>query len=366
MGTLLVVTAAWSAVPVAVSFAVAAWAVIRARRLGLRVRLLEARERDRLDGMSALAEASRVSPEAVLALVDAALRALEPGADAFLCYVPSGDELECVRASGARTEAYVGSRIRRDGDRLPARAARASHRVRLRDDGVLPNDRDAIAAPLRDGDGVLGVVYLASARSHLERPDALVEAVERAAPAYALALERARDRRSATYDGLTGLLAPHAFRVRLRETIAEAREREHLSLWFVDTDEFKAVNDALGHGAGDAVLAQMAALLRRHTDENVDVTARNGGDEFCALLRGTPKSLGIERAEAFRRAVAEHDFGIGRRLSASIGVASFPLDAGSASVLLERADAAMYHSKRTGRDRVSFALAPDAFAVHRR
>jgi len=364
MGTLLVVSFAWSAAPVAVSFAVAAWSLVRARDLRLRVRLLEARERDRLDGMSALAEASRVSPEAVLALVDAALRAIEPGADAFLCYVPRGDELECVRASGARTEAYLASRLRRDGDRLPARAARALHRARLQDDGVLPTDLDAIALPFRDGDELLGVAYLASARSSIERPDALVEAVERAAPAYALALERARDRRSATFDGLTGLLTPHAFRARLRETIADARQREHLSLWFVDTDEFKCVNDTLGHGAGDAVLAQMAALLRAHTAEGVDVTARNGGDEFCALLRGTPKSLGIERAEAFRRAVAEHDFGIGRRLSASVGVASFPLDAQSASQLLERADAAMYHSKRTGRDRVSFSLAPDAFAAH--
>ncbi len=364
MGTLLVVTVALSAVFVGVSLAAAAWSAGRARSLRLRIRLLEARERDRLDAMSEFAAASRIAPEAVLERVEAALRALEPDADAFLAYVPRGDELECVRAGGARADGFLGSRLRRDGDRLPARAARALHRARLDRDGVLPADLDAIAVPLRDADLVLGVVYLASARAHFERPDAVVETVERAAPAYALALERARDLRSATYDGLTGLLTPHAFRARLRDSIREAGAREHLSLWFVDTDEFKAVNDTLGHGAGDAVLAQMAALLRTHTAEGVDVTARNGGDEFCALLRGTPKSLGIERAESFRRAVRAHDFGIGRSLSASVGVASFPLDAASASALLERADAAMYHSKRTGRDRVSFALASDAFAVH--
>ena len=366
MGTLLVVSAVPCAVFVAVSLATAGWSLARVRALRLRVRLLEARQRDRLAAMSALAEASRVSPEAVLERVDAGLRALEPAADAVLVYVPRGDELECVRASGARADAYLGSRLRRDGDRLPARAARAMHRLRLDANGVLPTDRDAIALPIRDGDGILGVVYLGSARAAIERADALVETVERAAPAYALALERARDRRSATYDGLTGLLTPHAFRARLREALSEARRREHLSLWFVDTDEFKTVNDTFGHGAGDAVLAEMAALLRAHTAGGTDASGRNGGDEFCALLRATPKSRGIERAEAFRCAVREHDFGIARRLSASVGVASFPLDAENASLLLERADAAMYHSKRTGRDRVSFALGPDAFAVHSR
>jgi diguanylate cyclase (GGDEF)-like protein len=364
MGTLLVVPGSLGLILTVVSFAGAVWSFVRARGLRLRLRLLEARDRERNDVMSALAEASRASPEAVLERLDAGLRALEPAADALLVYVPRGDELECVRASGTRTQAYLGSRLRRDGDRLPARAARARHRLRLDGDGVLPFDRDAIGLPLRDGDGVLGVAYLASRRARFERPDALVEMAERAAPAYAIALERARDRRSATYDGLTGLLTPHVFRARLREALGDARRREHLSLWFIDTDEFKSINDSLGHGAGDLVLARMAELLRAHTDDGTDVAARNGGDEFCALLRATPKSLGIERAEAFRRAVGECDFGIGRRLSASVGVAAYPLDADTASLLLERADAAMYHSKRTGRDRVSFLLAPDVFMAH--
>ncbi len=130
----------------------------------------------------------------------------------------------------------------------------------------------------------------------------------------------------------------------------------------MDTDGFKAINDAFGHAQGDRVLQQMAALLRRHAVPDVDVPARNGGDEFCLLLRRAPKSAAIARAGAFVAAVRDHDFGTARRVTASVGIASIPFDARTASELLESADAAMYHSKRAGRDRASFAMEAGRFA----
>ncbi|HTC29161.1 MAG TPA: GGDEF domain-containing protein, partial [Candidatus Acidoferrum sp.] len=174
-------------------------------------------------------------------------------------------------------------------------------------------------------------------------------------------------RADATYDGLTGLLTPRAFRTRLRDEIASARFGAHkvLTLWFVDTDRFKAVNDTHGHAAGDAVLQAMAELLRAQGVPEVDVAGRNGGDEFCALIHDAQKTVAIERAQSFCEAVRRHEFGVPLRITASVGVASFPHDARDANELLEVADAAMYHSKRTGRDRVSFAVNGTTFAVFR-
>jgi diguanylate cyclase (GGDEF)-like protein len=113
------------------------------------------------------------------------------------------------------------------------------------------------------------------------------------------------------------------------------------------------------------VLQRMASLLREHMLEGLDVPARNGGDEFCAMLRNVQKTAAIERAQRFCDAVRECDFGIGAEaITASVGVAAFPYDATDAGELLEAADAAMYHSKRSGRDRVSFAVEREAFAVY--
>ncbi len=216
-----------------------------------------------------------------------------------------------------------------------------------------------------DGGALRGVAYVASRVGSLDAPLALGLVEQTVAP-FGLAIQRENDRTDATYDGLTGLLAPRAFRLALREELERARGRggRVLSLWFVDTDRFKCVNDQRGHAAGDGVLQQMAELLRAGTVTGIDQVARNGGDEFCALVHDTQKTHAIERAQAFCEAVRRHDFGAGIRVTASVGVASCPLDADAANGLLELADAAMYHSKREGRDRVSFVL-DGAFAVYR-
>jgi diguanylate cyclase (GGDEF)-like protein len=108
----------------------------------------------------------------------------------------------------------------------------------------------------------------------------------------------------------------------------------------------------------------MAGLLEASLVPDLDAAARNGGDEFCALIRGASKSAAIERARRYCEAVRSHDFGIPVRVTASVGVATFPYDAATSSELLEVADAAMYHSKREGRDRVSFALERGRYAVY--
>jgi diguanylate cyclase (GGDEF)-like protein len=347
--------------------AVRAHAQLRVQRADVHA----AREREEfvLDAVRVLLDASRRSSEAVIEALAQAIRRLDPAIDAVLAFTPSGEELECVFVNGARAEHYGGVRLRRDtAEYLPSRAALAGHRAAGCDGVLIPTDRCALAVPMTDTSGLRAVIYASScAVEDLDGEEAIVRAIEHAASPYVIALERELTRADATYDGLTGLLTPRAFRKRLRDEIARARfgTATVLTLWFIDTDRFKTVNDSFGHAAGDVVLQGMAELLRSQCVPEVDVAGRNGGDEFCALIHDAQKTVAIERAQAFCDAVRRFDFGISMQITASVGVASLPHDARDANELLEVADAAMYHSKRTGRDRVSFALNGATFAVYR-
>ena len=321
-----------------------------------------------LDAVTELLAASRRSSEAVLDALARAVRTLDERLDGVVVFRPAGNDLACAYADGPRVEHFRRLALAREDRRLPAHAARAGCRAVLPADGTAlsPTDRFAVAAPMLDGETLLAVAYVSSTERLCESlGDALVLAIERAAAPYAIALERETERADVRHDALTGLLSPNAFRHVLRDEIASAQAaqaRRVLCLWFVDTDRFKDVNDRFGHRAGDAVLQTMGSLLQSHLIPDVDFAARNGGDEFCALLRGSSKSRAIERARVFCDAIRLHDFGIDVPVTASVGIATYPRDASSASALLETADAAMYHSKRCGRDRVSFAVPSGAFA----
>jgi len=332
-----------------------------------RIRSLECRELELSSTFHSLIGAARRGSADVIAVLDQALRRVEPRVDAVLVFVPADDELLCVASTGERAGYYAALRLARDGGTsLPARAASTGRAALSQGDGLLlATDRTALAMPMLDDRGLRAVVYASSRLGWQEGQPALERVVEHATTPYAIALERECDRNDSTYDALTGLLAPRAFRARLREEVARALSGEGpaLSLWFLDTDGFKNVNDALKHAAGDRVLQQIGEVLRRHLQPELDLAARNGGDEFCALVRGVPKTRSVLRAQALCAAVREADFGISLPLSASIGVASFPSDAGTANELLELADGAMYHSKRNGRNRVSFAVGHDRFVV---
>jgi diguanylate cyclase (GGDEF)-like protein len=341
----------------------------RAKLLERTVETVQRRESSVLEAVRVLNAASRESTRAVLLALDGTLRVLDPTLDAVLVFAPDGEELSCVYAGGARSEHFEGMRVRRDHVRaLPAQAALCGHRIELAGEAspLIPTDRAALAVPMLGSDGLVAVVYAASSQERIANSDALVSAVAQAASPYALAVEREADRAQATFDGLTGLYTPRAFRQKLQEEVAAARRSAYasLALWFIDTDHFKRVNDTLGHAAGDAVLQRMARLLEEHTVRGVDLPARNGGDEFCAIVRNVHKVSAIDRAQRFCAAVRACDFGVDVAITASIGVSAYPYDAQDASELLEVADAAMYHSKHAGRDRVSFAVERARFAVY--
>ncbi len=340
--------------------------LLRAReRVPLEARLLEARQAHLHGTLRRCLEAARSSPEEVLRRFSQAVRELDPAIDAILCFERSGAALRCTFAEGAETDFIRDTTLPLEADAAPPVAAfLQGHRIASRglQTALLPTDRAFLAVPLSDGARPFGACYCLSRRvDALAAEASIVALAELAGPAIALARERARDREHASLDALTGLLTPRTLRDRLAEL--DLRPGTLVALAFVDSDNFKACNDALGHAAGDAVLKELARILRAAAGPGA-LVARNGGDEFCILFAGLPKSDAIHRAEAVRAAVERHAFEPvlagrtpSRPITASIGLAGFPDDAASAGELLERADAAMYHSKRAGRNRVSFYAA---------
>lgn len=171
--------------------------------------------------------------------------------------------------------------------------------------------------------------------------------------------ERKRYERQIVYlaerDPLTDLFNRRRFQEELRRELARARRYgTRGALLFLDLDDFKEVNDSLGHAAGDRLLRNVAGLLRRRLRQT-DTLARLGGDEFAILLPHTDGPRAQVVARQILEAVSQHTFRVDRhpvRITLSIGVALYPDHGTTAERLLASADLAMYQAKEDGRNGV--------------
>ncbi len=164
-------------------------------------------------------------------------------------------------------------------------------------------------------------------------------------------------RHNANHDRLTGLPNRVLFRERLEQALKlNHRKKLGLAILFLDLDEFKIINDSLGHEAGDELLKQVSQRLA-HTLRNEDVLCRHGGDEFVLMLQGVGK---IKSASASAERIIdlfEEPFElIGQEIfiSTSIGIALTPNDGVTHSMLIRNSDMAMYHAKNRGRNNFQF------------
>lgn len=169
-------------------------------------------------------------------------------------------------------------------------------------------------------------------------------------------LKIAGERRSADTDFLTGLPNRRALEAALaREAEIAQRYRQELSLLLIDADYFKRVNDTHGHDAGDAVLREIASVVRRECRQ-CDFPSRWGGEEFVLLLPGTDLASAFIFAERIRLGMAGHEFPFVGRQTISIGVSAFR---GEVSGMIAEADSALYQAKREGRNKTVVAAGPD-------
>ncbi|MEQ7415463.1 diguanylate cyclase [Xanthomonas campestris pv. campestris] len=187
-----------------------------------------------------------------------------------------------------------------------------------------------------------------------------LEIAEAAAEQLSLALSNLRLReslrRQSIRDALTGLYNRRYLEEALSHELARCARRDlPLSVLMLDVDHFKQFNDGQGHAGGDLLLAAVGELLLTRLRAE-DVACRYGGEEFTVILPETDGEEAMRVAEQIRGHIAALAVSDGQRalprVTASIGVASFPADGELGSALIQKADAALYVAKRQGRNRV--------------
>lgn len=169
---------------------------------------------------------------------------------------------------------------------------------------------------------------------------------------------RARYYDQATVDGLTRLYVRRHLEQRLTEELRKAqRDGTKLSVLMVDIDHFKKVNDTYGHQTGDEVIKMVAAQVKQNCRQGVDLPARYGGEELTVVMPDTDADGAMQLAERIRTAVEGMTMtgpkGEQFKVTISLGVATYPTHAGDKNELIEKADIALYRSKRGGRNRTS-------------
>jgi diguanylate cyclase (GGDEF)-like protein len=275
------------------------------------------------------------------------------GVDAALIRLDErGDEGPTIAAHGLSADGAEAIAGPPDGSRV--RAIEVSYRYTADAEDPKGLIHGGLAVPLEEGGGRAGylAVYTRSAARRFGEDDVrqLEELTDRAAPAIENAQRFREARQLADLDALTGLHNRRYFHETLARECARAhRYNRRLGLVVFDIDDFKLVNDRVGHLAADAVLAEAAARVREVV-RTADIPCRVGGDEFAVIL---PESGSEQAEQLFTRiqaAIGRNAIGQAGRLHVSAGVTDLKAE-DDAITLFERADGALYRAKQAGKDR---------------
>ena len=170
-------------------------------------------------------------------------------------------------------------------------------------------------------------------------------------------------RKMAEHDALTGLYNRQYFMEELERNVAKISRSAiiNCALLYIDLDNFKFVNDTLGHLAGDRVLVEVSAMINQHMSKN-DIIARIGGDEFGILLNNVNSRQALKTAEHYRKQFTSYIFKYGGKeidIGCSIGIALFDNEIVSKEDILARADIACHIAKNAGKNRVHIYTSED-------
>jgi diguanylate cyclase (GGDEF)-like protein len=290
-------------------------------------------------------------------VLDAALEV--PGFDAAMVALEEAGGPPTIAARGLTPEEAAHPPSSGAGGALPPGPVTVSYRYGAADAADTHLIRGGLFVPLVGREGhALGSLALFWRTPGYEPSQQRAAAVEQIAATCIPAIENARRYREARQlaetDALTGFFNQRYFHETLRrESLRAQRYDRNLALLILDLDDFKGVNDRIGHLAGDAVLAQVAERLRNEI-RSVDVGCRVGGDEFAVIM---PESSSDDATQLFERmhdAIATMSVPGGGRVRLSAGIAELR-HGETAAGLFERADSALYRAKELGKDRASIA-----------
>lgn len=220
---------------------------------------------------------------------------------------------------------------------------------------LMPDAQNIAAVPLfAEGQAIGAVVVQHPGKSQRVERRAIVTLIQFAAHA-SLALRNVwllqEIQKMAATDALTGIANRRTFEEVLEQELSRARRNgDQVTLVMLDIDHFKKLNDTLGHQAGDEVLRTSGAALAKSC-RDFDTPARYGGEEFAVILPSCSPRESLVAGDRLRAAIANADLPV--EVTASAGVATFPVHAADPSSLIKAADEALYESKRSGRDRVT-------------
>jgi diguanylate cyclase (GGDEF)-like protein len=286
--------------------------------------------------------AASLDPEEVAGRVLAAAAAL-PGADAALLIL----EGEAQALGLSEQEAQRCAHETPPNTNL--RSMEVGYRYRLDEvEGSANLPRAALVVPLRIAEGAIGSLSAVTRANPPAFPPETADALEaiavRAGPALANARRFVDATRLAELDSLTGLANRRVFHELLAREVARSRRYgRRLALIVLDLDDFKRINDRVGHLAGDAVLAEVGRRIRGCV-RSTDIGCRVGGDEFAVILPESTRGDADHLAARIERAVAGEPIAKAGTLKVSAGVAELSPD-DTASDLFERADEDLYQAK---------------------
>src|SRR4051812_23137792 len=295
-----------------------------------------------------------------------------PGVDAALARLDNGADTPIIATLGLTTEEAQRQAIAGPPGGTEARSISLVYQYpteMVSNDGSTNLIHSGLAVPIQTEHGSIGFIAVFSrARSHSWEEDEVRELEElalRAGPAIENAKRFREARQLADLDALTGLHNRRYFHETLAREVARAHRYERrLALIVFDLDDFKAINDRIGHLAGDAVIAESAERVR-DVVRSADIACRVGGDEFAVILPESSTGDADQLYHRLRGAVSSRPVGQAGRLSLSAGIADLQAD-DDPTTFFERADEALYRAKELGKGQVveagkpGLAAAPDA------